>query len=265
VCYDNRARPPIAPIAGGAQATEELTLTSADGTRFRAFAARATHPSGAGIIILPDIRGLHPFYEELAVRFAENGIDAVAIDYFGRTAGLGTRPDDFEWQPHVAATRAETLNADVAAAAAYLRSSAGGNVKSLFTIGFCFGGALSWQQAANGLGLAGAIGFYGRPVGPSRDGSPAPVDRVQEMTCPILALFGGADPGIPQSAVDAFAQALTAAHVPHEIKVYPGAPHSFFDRHQTQFAQDSADAWQRVLSFIRVNESPRPGNAPARP
>jgi carboxymethylenebutenolidase len=253
VCYDNKARPPITPIAGGAESTREVTLKAADGTTFRAFAARAANPSGAGIVILPDIRGLHHFYEELAVRFAEHGIDAVAFDYFGRTAGVAPRSDEFEWQPHVAATRADTLNHDVAAAVAYLRSPEGGAPRSVFTVGFCFGGSLSWQQAAAGLNLAGAIGFYGRPTGPTRDGSPPPVDTARNYTCPILGLMGGADQGIPQSSIDAFDHSLTTAHVPHELVVYPGAPHSFFDRHQAAHADASADAWSRIQGFIAKN------------
>lgn len=253
MCFDRDARPPITPIAGGAESSRDLILTASDGNRFRAHLARAAHPTGAGIVILPDIRGLHPFYEELAVRFAEHGVDALAMDYFGRTAGIEKRGDDFEWQPHVAQTRADTLAADVAASAACLRSPEGGAVRSLFTVGFCFGGAVSWHQAANGLGLAGAIGFYGRPVGPTRDGSPAPVDRVGEFACPILGLFGGADQGIPASAVEAFEKALTEADVKHELVTYPGAPHSFFDRRQTEFAEASADSWRRILEFIKAN------------
>lgn len=253
MCYDNRARPPIAPIAGGAEQVSDLILRAADGNEFRAHHARSARPFGAGVVILPDIRGLHPFYEELADRFAENGIDALAMDYFGRTAGTTPREDAFEWQPHVAATRADTIRQDVASALAFLRSPTGGAPHAIFTLGFCFGGAVSWTQAANNFGLAGAIGFYGRPVGPTRDGSPPPIDLVTKFTCPILGLFGGADQGIPQSSVDAFDQALERAGVPHEIVVYPGAPHSFFDRHQSEYADASADAWSRILEFIRVN------------
>ena len=73
------------------------------------------------------------------------------------------------------------------------------------------------------------------------------------MTCPILALMGGDDPGIPQEAVDEFEQALRTAGVPNEVVVYPGAPHSFFDRKQADFAEESADAWSRVLGFIAAN------------
>ena len=53
---------------------------------------------------LPDVRGLYRFYEELALRFAERGYRAVAIDYFGRTAGVEKRGDDFEYMPHVEQT-----------------------------------------------------------------------------------------------------------------------------------------------------------------
>ncbi|MCL6649310.1 MAG: dienelactone hydrolase family protein, partial [Chloroflexi bacterium] len=118
--------------------------------------------------------------------------------------------------------------------------------------GFCFGGAQSWLQAANGHGLAGAIGFYGRP-GAGRDGSPGPAARAKEMTAPILALMAGNDPGIPPEAVEELRQALQEAGIDHEIVVYPGAPHSFFDRAYEQYARESADAWERVLAFIRAH------------
>jgi len=256
MCFDSGARPPIAPIKGGALDTHVLTLKAADGAEFAAFAARAAKPTGVGVVILPDIRGLHHYYEELTERFAENGYDTVAVDYFGRTAGVGrgeARGDEFDWQTHVAQTKADQISQDTAAAVDYLRSAEGGGVKTIFTVGFCFGGSNSWHQAANGHGLAGAIGFYGRPTGPTRDGTPAPIERVNEYTAPLLGLFGGADQGIPQSAVDEFDQALTAAGKPHEFKTYEGAPHSFFDRRFAEHQEACADAWDRILGFIRKN------------
>ena len=70
MCFDLDSHPPIVPIAGGALDSAELTLEAKDGNRFRAFRARAAQMTGAGIVILPDVRGLHPYYEELALRFA---------------------------------------------------------------------------------------------------------------------------------------------------------------------------------------------------
>ena len=107
MCFDFDARPPalpedllLAPIAGGAGA-ELLELTSADGTRFSAALAESASDRGAGILIFPDVRGLYPFYSELAERFAQAGYHAIVMDYFGRTAGLGPRDEDFEYMPHV--------------------------------------------------------------------------------------------------------------------------------------------------------------------
>src|SRR5688572_8059379 len=169
MCFDLDSRPPIAPIAGGALDSAELTLEAADGTRFRAFRARATTPIGAGIVILPDVRGLHPYYEELALRFAEHGVDALAVDYFGRSAGLagpGTRDTGFEFMPHAEATTYEGLSTDLAAAVAWHRSEDGGAHSDVFVVGFCFGGRLAFVAATQGLDLAGVIGFYGKTVGP---------------------------------------------------------------------------------------------------
>ncbi len=252
MCFDLSARPPIPPIAGGAGDGREVILQSADGARFRAYAARASRPSGAGMLVLPDVRGLHPYYEELALRFAEAGIDAVAIDYFGRTAGLARRDDpSFDFMAEVQKTRFNTLDQDVAAAAAYLRSPEGGAVRALFSVGFCFGGRLSTLQSASDRQMAGVISFYGWPVGPGRTDVPAPIDQVSRFQAPILAIYGGADEGIPAEHRAEFDAALARAGVEHEYVVYPGAPHSFFDRTYEQYAQASADAWRRMLDFIQ--------------
>jgi carboxymethylenebutenolidase len=250
MCFDLDSRPPIAPIAGGAMDHESLVLTASDGNRLSAFRARASAPTGAGIVILPDVRGLHPYYEELALRFAEAGVDAVAIDYFGRTAGPGPRGGDFEHTSHVRQMTWEGTLADIKAGAAAVRE--GGRVVALFAIGFCMGGRLAFLTPTIELGMSGAIGFYGWPTG-ARPSSPAPVDVATEMRAPILGIFGGADEGITPDVVAEFKHALVAAGVPHELVTYPGAPHSFFDRKAADFAQASKNAWRRTLRFIRTN------------
>ncbi len=248
MCFDLDSQPPIAPIEGGALDSGRLSLTAADGTVFDAFLARAAQPTGAGMLVLPDVRGLHHYYEELVLRFAEAGIDSLAIDYFARTAPSSARDESFDYQPHVGQTTYPTLAADIAAGAKELRAS--GRVRSLFSVGFCFGGRLAFLTSAQDLHLAGAIGFYGSPTGPARNGSPAPVEVAGQMHAPILGLFGGADQGIPQEARDEFDRALTAAGVEHELLAYPGAPHSFFDRKAADFADASTDAWRQVLAFV---------------
>src|SRR6266850_2383915 len=202
MCVDNDSRPPIPPIAGGSAGSHDFRLTSPDGTRFMAHAARASRPTGAGMVVIPDVRGLHPYYKELADRFAEVGVDAVAIDFFARTAPSDDRSDSFDFMAQVPQTKPDALQADIAAAVAYLRGKDGGEVRSVFSVGF---------------------------------------------------FFGGAHQGIPQGAVDEFDAACRKAGVKHDSTVYPGAPHSFFDRKQTEFAEASADAWRRVQTFVRQN------------
>ena len=246
MCYDRDSLPPIPAISGASVSHDQLVLEARDGNRLAAFAATPDEPSGVGVVILPDVRGLYRFYEELALRFAERGHAAVAIDYFGRTAGVGKRDEDFPYADHVPLTTAAGIQADVAAAVAHLRSQAGG--EAVFTIGFCFGGRHSWLSTAGGHGLAGAIGFYGS-TGP-RNGEDGPIQRAAELRAPILALMGSADQAISPADVAAFDSALAEAGVEHEVITYDGAPHSFFDRKQQQFADASADAWQRVLGFL---------------
>ena len=245
MCFEADAVPPIPVIAGAAVSHEDLVLEAEDGNRFAAFLATPEEPGAACVLILPDVRGLYRFYEELALRFAERGITALAFDYFGRTAGAGKRDDDFEYMTHVQQGTQEALDADVAAALSRLRET---GCRSVFTVGFCFGGRQSWF-AATRHDLAGAVGFYGRPC-VARDGTPGPAQRAAELKAPILGLMGGADAAIPAEEVAAFERALTEAGIEHELVTYEGAPHSFFDRKQEEFADVSTDAWSRVLTFI---------------
>jgi carboxymethylenebutenolidase len=243
MCYNDDARPPLPPISGAAADQGELTLTASDGTKFMAYFARASKPTGAGMVVMPDVRGLHHFYKELAQRFAEAGIDAVAIDYFGRSAGMGDRSDTFEYMPHLEKTTQEMIAMDVAAAIAYLESKDGGAVKSVFTVGFCFGGSSSWNQSALQRKLSGAIGFYGRP--------PRSEQYISEMKAPVLLLIAGNDAATPLDASKEFEHKLKAAGVATEMHIYEGAPHSFFDRTFAQWKEAGDDAWRRMLAFVK--------------
>lgn len=252
MCHDTDARPPLPPIRGGAVDAREVVLTSADGTRFAAYAAVAAQAGGPGIVILPDVRGLHPFYEDLSNRLAEAGVHALALDLYARTAGPGRRGADFEYMPHVDRAEHATIAADVRAGADAIRTAGFGGAERVYTMGFCFGGRASFAQAASGIGLAGVIGFYGSVAGPGRAGIPAPIDLVPSFQCPVLGLFGGADEGIPAHSIAAFDEALGASGIEHRLISYAGAPHSFFDRTAAEHAEAATDAWRQVFEFVGV-------------
>ena len=242
MCHSDDSSPPSAPGAMTAGAHGEVVLEADDGNRFAGFAARAAHRTGRGVVILPDVRGLHRFYRELAVRFAEFGVNALAVDYFGRTAGIGDRSEAFSYREHVDKITPEGIASDVAAAAAYLRSPEGGAATAIFTVGFCFGGGYSWRQSADQPGLAGAIGFYGRPA--------FAADRIDALRAPLLLLLAGADAQLPAADSESFAAAADQRGIVTQVVIYPGAPHSFFDRTADDNSAASADAWAQMGAFM---------------
>jgi len=233
-------------------AHETFVLEARDGARFSAYAARAAKPTGAGIAILPGGRGLLPTYAELADRFGAAGIDAVAIDHFGRTAGLGMRDDQFEFAAHLAKTSPDYTRQDVAAALEYLRGGTGGAVRATFTIGFSFGGAASFLQAVHAdHQLAGVIGCYGWPLGSTDFAQwPKPMEQAEMYRCAVLAIFGGADERISKKDVQQFDAALGKASVEHWMVTCDGAPHGFVDRRAKEFPVQAQTAWQRILAFV---------------
>ena len=246
MCFELDSEPPVPAVKGAAVAHDDLVLEAADGNRFAAFRASPEDTSlNVGVVILPDVRGLYRFYEELALRFAERGYHALAIDYFGRTAGIDKRGDDFDYMEHVNKTTGEGIQADVRAAVEHTHED---GYHAVFTVGFCFGGRHSWLAAAAGHGLAGAVGFDGNPA--ERGDEPGPLKRAADFQCPILALQAGEDVHITPELNALFEEALDNAGVEYELTVYEGAPHSFFDRRYEEFADASADAWARTLAFI---------------
>jgi carboxymethylenebutenolidase len=255
MCHPPGSRPPdvpadLLPISGGTGA-DDVILTSEDAARFRARLAKAGE-GDRGVVIAPDVRGLHPFYEELAERFASAGVHAIAFDYFGRTAGTTPRGDDFAFREHVAKTTPATIQADIASAVGHLRGAT--DARRIYVLGFCMGGRQAFFASAEHAEVAGVVGFYGRLS--TRDGEEgtAPKDRAPRMRVPVLGLFGGADPSIPPSEVDEFDRALKEARVEHQFVTYPGAPHSFFDRTFAEHREACDDAWRRVLSFMKTGD-----------
>ena len=265
MCFDHDSRPPITPIAGGATDARDLTLQSADGTRFRRLrgardaADRRRHGRPAG-----RARASHVLQGAGApLRGGRRRLDRHRLL---RPHGQDRRP---ERRVRVPAARRPDARRPRSRRTSrprwrYLRSKEGGQVRALFSVGFCFGGALSFLQAASGLGYAGVIGFYGWPLGlPRWPDRPKPIDAVSRFRAPVLAIYGGADPGIPPSAIADFDQALTRAGVQHDVR--------HVRRRTAQLLRPEADRVRRRVrrrveegAGVRQAGTRRPEAAPAR-
>jgi len=239
MCFTNDQRPPDPPRSSEIGAHGRLELTASDGNRFAAYDAVPITRRGASLVLLPDIRGMHPYYTDLALSFALAGVDVVALDPYGRTAGTSPRGDAFEFMPHAKALEPAHVLADAHAAAARLRER---SKDPVFTLGFCKFGAESWRLAATDLAAAGCMGFYGMPAGVLHD--------IPAMTAPLLVLAAGADQATSLEDNEAFDRALAEAGIEHEYVLYDGAPHSFFDRTFTDWTPACEDAWVRMLGFM---------------
>ena len=223
MCFELDSSPPIPPISGAAVSHEDLVLEAADGNRFAAFAAMPDEPSGAGVVILPDVRGLYRFYEELALRFAERGISARS-----RSTTSGARPASRKRDERLGLHgrgRADDARDDparrrrrgrlAARPRRRPRSSPSASASAAATRG-------SRRRAATASrarsASTAACSTATRGLGP--------ISRAAEMKAPILALQAGDDQNITAEQNAAFDEALTAAGVEHEVVTYEGAPHS---------------------------------------
>ncbi|MEU5697034.1 dienelactone hydrolase family protein [Actinosynnema sp. NPDC020468] len=230
------------PDPGALVHAGELRLTSSDGVAFLAYEAVPARPTGAGVVLLPDVRGAHEFYRGLARRFAASGVAAVVLDYYGRLAADDDRGPGFDGYAYVSRLDWAAAREDIKAGVDHLLSGSAGPVAWAFTVGFSLGGAMSWGQSALEPRLSGAAGFYGRPAECR--------ELIPGMARPLLVLAAGGDVLTTVEDNLAFERELTALGVENEFELYPDAPHSFFDGDLPGQADASADAWERLGAFL---------------
>lgn len=192
-----------------------------------------------GILVIHEIFGLNDHIRDVAARFSREGYAALAVDLFAGSPrplcflrifyGLLVRP------------LANGTVAELQGALQYLRDRPEVDADRVGVIGFCMGGGYALQLACvDGDTKAAAI-FYGQ--------NPRPLDAVARA-CPIVGSYPERDFTARQART--LEQALTRHQVPHDIKIYPEARHSFFNdtrgRHDPEAA---ADSWRRSLDFFQ--------------
>jgi len=170
----------------------------------------------------------------------------LAPDMFWRQgARIELGYDGPDWQRAVAlmqATDFATAQQDIAATIKVLRGLDG--VDKVASVGYCFGGRLSYHTAANGL-VDAAVAYYG-------GGIQNALDRAPEIKVPLLMHFGGADSHIPLDAVKSIAERFDD-NEQVEIHVYEGADHGFNCNHRASYQQRAA-AEARGNSLVFLSE-----------
>lgn len=234
----------------------EVHIPAADGPMpgYRAM------PKGEGpfpiVLVIEEIFGVHDYIKDICRRLAKVGYCAVAPELYARQGDLSTMTDAKAIiRDVISKTPDAQWIADLDAAAAWAVSHSRGDGGRIGTMGWCRGGRGVWLYAGHRKDLKAGVAWYG-PVG----GEPSPIqpltgmDVAAEIHAPILALYGGADAGIPVAAVEAARDKARAAGKSVELVVYPDAPHGFHADYRPSYRPTEAkDGWERSLSFLKMH------------
>lgn len=223
-----------------------IDIDTADG-KFGAYLSLPRGGKGPGIVLLQEIFGVNQHIRNVADQYAADGYVVLAPDIFwrqGQRIELGY--DDEQWKRAYAlmqATDFDKAQQDVAATVKVLRSHTGD--AKVASLGFCFGGRLSYHTAANGL-VDAAVAYYG-------GGIQNALERAPDIKVPVLMHFGAEDSHIPLDAVKSIAERFDD-NEQVEIHVYDGAEHGFNCNHRSSYHQRAAaEAHGNSLIFLSEN------------
>jgi carboxymethylenebutenolidase len=219
--------------------------------RMPALLCRPQTGAGAGVLVVADVYGRSPFYEDLAGRLALAGFTALLPEYFFRQGPLGERTREAAMARREQLDQKQTL-VDLSQAIdwLHLQPFAAGPIG---TVGFCMGGTLVLDLTAERDDLA-TVCYYGFPAATA---VPAPLDLADRMQGPILGFWGDQDAGAGMDNVERLEALLKARGVEVEFVIYPGLGHGFMAASQLDPAHEAYDAacrsWTRTIEFYRTH------------
>ncbi len=221
-----------------------------------AYEARPASPGQYPVIlVIHEVFGLHEYIKDVTRRFAREGYYAVAPELYSREGGVEKLPDIQSVLAVVGKVPDRQVLVDLSSAADHAGRQSWARTDRVGVTGFCWGGRMTWLFAAHEKHLKAAVAWYGA-LGPWRGRSDeahpkSPLDLADQLHCPVLGLYGGADEGIPLSDIQAMEAKLKAHQKVGEIVVYPGAPHAFFADYRPNYRADAANAaWKRALGWF---------------
>src|SRR5207248_9387744 len=191
---------------GPRKATVDHITLDVEGTAVPAYHARPEGESLGGVVLIPDIFGLRPLFEDICRRLATHGLAVCAPETFARLIPPGGSLDMEQRRARAGELHDDIVMEDLAEAADHLAAADG--VGSVSVMGFCLGGSFALKAAATGR-FERAVAFYGMVRMPSEWASNHQRDALEVVggACPTLAIFGEVDPLIPLADVDALRNA----------------------------------------------------------
>src|SRR5437763_5317065 len=235
---------------GPQKATVDHIRLDVEGTAVAAYHARPDGEALGGVVLVPDLLGLRPLFEDICRRLATHGLAVCAPETFARLIPPGGSLDMEQRRARAGELHDDIVMEDLAEAADHLAAADG--VGSVSVMGFCMGGSFALKAAAPGR-FERAVAFYGMVRTPPQWAGNHLRDPLETAAdaCPTLAIFGEVDAFIPPADVEALRNAWTG-RADHKVVVYPGADHAFaHDPERPVHRPDAAaDAWHRCLAFL---------------
>lgn len=220
---------------------EYVTVASPQGNgSIRGYFVRPANAPGRlpAVLVVHENRGLNPYIEDVARRFATANFIALAPD--GLTSVGGYPGDDEKGGALFRQVDAPKMLQDFIASAAWLKAHAESTGK-VGAVGFCFGGGVANSLAVRIPDLAGAVPFYGR--------QPSAEDAAK-INAPLLIHYAANDQGV-NAGWPAFEAALKAGNKKYEAFTYPNTQHGFHNDTTPRYDEAAATlAWQRTLEFF---------------
>jgi carboxymethylenebutenolidase len=228
------------PEGDPAVETREVTFTS-QGDEITAYLARpAEEGVYAAVLVCHENRGLNAHILDVARRFAKAGYVALAIDLLSREGGTAAHGRD-EVPGLLGQAGPERHVADFIAGYEYLQGLDFVDGERIAMNGYCFGGGITWDVAAQLPDLKAAAPFYGR----------APdLDAARNIQAAVLGVYAEQDSRI-NAGKDALEQALIDGEVTHQMNLYPGVNHAFHNDTGGRYVEEQAtQAWQDMLAWF---------------
>ncbi len=200
-------------------------------------------PQGAGpfpaVIVIQEWWGLNEHIKNVAERYAREGYVALAPDlYHGKVTA-----DSNEAGKLMGALNREEAVKDLLGAVQHLKALKEVRGDRIGVTGFCMGGSYALLLPCRTKEIRAAAPYYGEIPDEA---------ALRNLACPILYVYGDADFWITKDEVKRLEASLKKLGKTGEVKIYPGAPHAFFnDTRKDVYRQPEAqDAWRRTLDFF---------------